>query len=199
VDRCERPVTQALQQRRQGEHRAVGHLLRTVRRRPRAKSQLTDGPALDQFKMALRAMDDRQKVAGPGAYQIWVRDALGDWETQSAHALSIRRLDGATTAPLSEEHAAERAARHATDGAYYAYYCVRSIAALRANEMKPPMSSGAMGGMATQRTCRANVCLAGDEAMIITTTSGGALFATPCCRIYLCCRLTIGHGRRAST
>jgi hypothetical protein len=112
----------------------------------------------------------------PGAYQIWVRDALGDWEAQSANALKIQRLDTQRQAPLSEDELAERAIRHAIDGCYYAYYCMRATTALRPNEIKAPVSSGAMGGMATQRTCRANVCLADDEAMIITTTTGGALF-----------------------
>jgi hypothetical protein len=112
----------------------------------------------------------------PGAYQIWVRDALGDWETQSANALTIRRLDPPAAPALSEDQLAERAVRHASDGCYYAYYCMRATTALAPNDMKEPASSGPMGGMATQRTCRANVCLSDDEAMIITTTAGGARF-----------------------
>ncbi len=111
-----------------------------------------------------------------GAYQIWVRDALGDWETQSASALTIRRLDSRLIHPLSDDELEQRAARHAMDGSYYAYYCMRSTTALAPNEITSPVSSGAMGGMATQQTCRANVCLADDEAMIITTSHAGALF-----------------------
>jgi hypothetical protein len=112
----------------------------------------------------------------PGAYQIWVRDALGDWEAQSANALTIHRLDAPPGGPLSEDELAQRAVRHALDGCYYAYYCMRSTTSLAPNKITTPVSSGPMGGMATQRTCRANVCLSEDEAMIITTTAAGALF-----------------------
>jgi hypothetical protein len=112
----------------------------------------------------------------PGAYQIWVRDAIGDWGEQSANALRIHRLDAPPRSPLTEQELAERAARHAMDGLYYAYYCTRATTALPPNEIRAPASSGPMGGMATQMTCRGNICLADDEAMIITTTAADALF-----------------------
>jgi hypothetical protein len=112
----------------------------------------------------------------PGAYQIWVRDAIGDWEAQSANALTIRQLDSRPAQSASDDELEQLAVRHATDGSYYAYYCMRSTTALAPNAITSPVSSGPMGGMATQQTCRVNLRLADDEAMIITTTHAGALF-----------------------
>jgi hypothetical protein len=114
--------------------------------------------------------------APPGAWQVWVRDALGDWLAQSPNALRVVRLDPPDRAPLTEDEIARRAARSALDGLYYAYFCTRSTTALEPNVMLGPQSSGPLGGMATQRTCRVNACLAPDEAMIVTTTAAGALF-----------------------
>jgi hypothetical protein len=112
----------------------------------------------------------------PGAYQIWVRDALGDWVGQSPNALRIDRLNAPDRPPLSEDEVAQRAARNVVDGLYYAYFCTRVTTALEPNVLHGPESSGPMGGMATQRSCRAYVSLEPDEAMIITTTAARALF-----------------------
>lgn len=112
----------------------------------------------------------------PGAHQIWIRDALGDWLNQTPNALRIQRLAGEDRAPPSEEELAQRAAKGLLDGVYYAYYATRSTAARAPNQLDPPASSAPFGGMATQFTAKVNIVLADDEAMVITASGSGALF-----------------------
>jgi hypothetical protein len=110
----------------------------------------------------------------PGAEFLMIRDALGDWLAQSANALSVRRLDEA--APLGEEALAQRAARIAIEGVYYTYYCTRSGNGNPPNQVRPPMSSAAFGGMATQAGSKGNLELGPDDALIVRCNAAGAAF-----------------------
>jgi hypothetical protein len=110
----------------------------------------------------------------PGADFLMIRDALGDWLTQSANALTVRRLGDA--APLSEEAMAQRAARIAIEGVYYTYYCTRSGNGHPPNQVRPPMSSAAFGGMATQAGTKGNLELKPDDALIVRCNAAGAQF-----------------------
>lgn len=110
----------------------------------------------------------------PGSDFLMIRDALGDWLAQSANALSVTRLDEA--APLSEEAMAQRAAKIAIEGVYYTYYCTQSGAGQPPNEIRPPMSSAAFGGMATQAGSKGNLDLALDEALVVRCNAAGAAF-----------------------
>lgn len=110
----------------------------------------------------------------PGADFLMIRDALGDWLAQSANALTVRRLDSAE--PLSEDAMAQRAAKIAIEGVYYTYYCTRSGNGQPPNQVRPPMSSAAFGGMATQAGTKGNLELQPDDALIVRCNAAGAAF-----------------------
>jgi hypothetical protein len=112
----------------------------------------------------------------PGADHLLIRDALGDWQTQSANRLEVRRLDAPRRDPLTEEQMALRAARHLLEGLYYTYYCTQSGAGQPPNEVRKPLSSGAFGGMATQWGTKGNLELAENEVLVVTANAAGAQF-----------------------
>lgn len=112
----------------------------------------------------------------PGAFQVWVRDALGDWNAQSPNALRIEMTQPPPRDPASEDDLARWAAKALLDGVYYAYYISAAITTRPANVLNSPGSSAAMGGMASQYTASAHVVLEPDEAMIVTASGSGALF-----------------------
>jgi hypothetical protein len=112
----------------------------------------------------------------PGADHLLIRDALGDWQTQSANELRVRRVDAPQRAPLTDEQMAQRAARHLLEGLYYTYYCTQSGAGQPPNEVREPLSSGAFGGMATQWGTKGNLMLEEDEALLVTANAAGARF-----------------------
>jgi hypothetical protein len=111
----------------------------------------------------------------PGAEFLMVRDALGDWLAQSANALEVVRLnpDGG---PRSDEEIAQRAAKIAVEGVYYTYYCTQSGAGQPPNDIRPPASSAAFGGMATQSGTKGNLCLEDGDALIVRSNAAGAQF-----------------------
>ncbi|MCB2073002.1 MAG: hypothetical protein KDE49_04755, partial [Novosphingobium sp.] len=111
----------------------------------------------------------------PGSEFIMVRDALGDWLAQSANALDVVRLDPDGGAK-PEEEMARHCARIAVQGVYYSYYCTQSGAGQAPNDIRPPMSSGAFGGMATQWGTKGNLCLGDGEALIVRCNAAGASF-----------------------
>ena len=111
----------------------------------------------------------------PGADFVMIRDALGDWLEQSANPLTVTRLD--PDGPLrSDEDMARHAAKIAIDGLYYTYYCTQSAGGQPPNLVRPPQSSAAFGGMATQWGTKANLVLEGDEALIVRSNAAGAGF-----------------------
>lgn len=112
----------------------------------------------------------------PGALQIWIRDALGDWVGQSPNALRVERLNPPARDPLSDEELARWTGQALLDGVYYAYYIMRGGTGRPPNRLSEPVSSAALGGMATQYGTKANIVLAPDEAFVITASSAGALF-----------------------
>lgn len=111
----------------------------------------------------------------PGADFIMVRDALGDWIAQSANALAVTRLDP-RGGPMSEDDMARHCARIALDNVYYTYYCTQSGAGQAPNAIRPPMSSAAFGGMATQAGTKGNLDLAEGDALIVRSNAAGAQF-----------------------
>ncbi|MDR2857726.1 MAG: hypothetical protein LBV50_07750 [Novosphingobium sp.] len=111
----------------------------------------------------------------PGADFIMVRDALGDWLGQSSNALTVTRLDPAGD-PKSADDMARHCARIALDNVYYTYYCTRSGAGQAPNAIRPPMSSAAFGGMATQAGTKGNLVLEEGDALIVRSNAAGALF-----------------------
>jgi hypothetical protein len=116
----------------------------------------------------------------PGAHQIWVRDALGDWNSQTCNRLMIERLDKSGRGPLSEDELAQRAARALVDGVYYIYWCIMTCVTLPHNQMSVPMSSAGFGGMPTQYTAKVNLKLVPDEAYVVRANAAGARFRNFC-------------------
>lgn len=112
----------------------------------------------------------------PDALQIWIRDALGDWEKQSPYALTVERLNSALRDPLSDEEMAEMTAKALVDGIYYSYFISKVTTSMPPNEVDEPTSSAALGGMASQYTAKGNLVIEEDEAVVITANSAGALF-----------------------
>ena len=111
----------------------------------------------------------------PGAEFLMIRDALGDWLTQSANALTVTRLNPGA-GRKSDEEMARHAAKIALDFVYYTYYCSQSGAGQPPNDIRPPMSSGAFGGMATQWGTKGNLCLEDGDALIVRCNAAGAAF-----------------------
>lgn len=111
----------------------------------------------------------------PSADFIMVRDALGDWNAQSANALAVTRLDPRGGAK-SEDEMARHCSRIAFDNVYYSYYCTQSGAGQPPNEIRPPMSSAAFGGMATQAGTKGNLDLGEGDALIVRSNEAGAQF-----------------------
>jgi hypothetical protein len=107
---------------------------------------------------------------------LQIRDALGDWQTQTPNALRLVRLEPPSRAPLTEDEMATQAAAWVREGFYYAYYCTQSGNGQAPNDIRVPVSSAAFGGMATQWGTKGNLELAEDEALIITANEAGAGF-----------------------
>ena len=110
-----------------------------------------------------------------GAEFLMIRDALGDWLTQSPNRLAVSRLDPAGL-PADDEDLARRAAKIAIEGVYYTYYCTRSGNGQAPNTIRPPQSSAAFGGMATQWGTKGNLALGDDDALIVRSNAAGATF-----------------------
>jgi len=111
----------------------------------------------------------------PGADFIMVRDALGDWQEQSANDLAVCRLNPDAGA-RSLEDMARHAARIALDGVYYTFYTTQSGAGQPPNHIRAPQSSGAFGGMATQWGTKGNIELDDGDALIVRCNAAGARF-----------------------
>ena len=71
---------------------------------------------------------------------------------------------------------ARRLAKIAVDGVYYSFYITQFGQCAGPNELRPPMSSGAFGGMPTQWGCKANLALDDDQALIVRSNAAGATF-----------------------
>jgi hypothetical protein len=156
ADNTASPVTQAILDSLDMEFEGDGSFLITV-----------DNTPADGRKNHLQTR--------PGSVFIMVRDALGDWLGQSANALTVARLD-----PESDRRSLEAMAVHcariAVDGVYYSFYVTQTGNGYPPNEIRPPMSSGAFGGMASQWGSKANLSLEADEALIIRCNAAGARF-----------------------
>jgi hypothetical protein len=145
---------------------------------------------LDSLDMAIDAgggfeitVDDSPPEGRPnhiqtraGADHLMIRDALGDWIAQTPNDLRVVRLDAPQTATPTDEALAARAARNLLEGLYYTYYCMMSGSGQPPNELRPPQSAGAFGGMATQWGTKGNLVLEDDEAFVVTTNAAGARF-----------------------
>ncbi len=111
----------------------------------------------------------------PGTLYLFIRDSLGDWETQQPDALRIKRLNAPTRGPLTEDELARTAVTNIHSDVFYHYYAGRLF--FNAPQiMLPPEGAGGVGGLVTQQGSLGHFTLADDEVVIITATEGGATY-----------------------
>ena len=112
----------------------------------------------------------------PGALFLFIRDAMGDWQTETPNALRVKRLDTGPGPAASEADMAELAAKYVVADVYLLYWFTRLNYNMPINVMREPRGSGAVGGLRSQMGSQGTIRLADDEAMIITSTSGDAAY-----------------------
>lgn len=110
-----------------------------------------------------------------GALFLFIRDSLGDWETQQPDALRVRRLNSPTRDPLGEDELAATAIRNILSDIFYAYYAQR-LFFNGPQMMTPPEGAGSVGGLVTQQGSLGHFTLTEGEAVIITANTAGATY-----------------------
>jgi len=110
-----------------------------------------------------------------GTLYLFIRDSMGDWETQAPDALRVRRLDPPTRGPLTEDELAVTAIRNILSDVFYAYYAQR-LFFNGPQMMTKPEGAGSVGGLVTQQGSLGHFTLADDEAVILTVNGGGATY-----------------------
>ncbi|GGC02881.1 hypothetical protein GCM10011494_21730 [Novosphingobium endophyticum] len=110
-----------------------------------------------------------------GTLYLFIRDSMGDWETQAPDALRVRRLNPATRVPLSEDELAKTAIHNILSDVFYALYAQRLF--FNGPQMlTPPEGAGSVGGLLTQQGSLGHFTLAEDEAIVITANAAGATY-----------------------
>jgi len=112
----------------------------------------------------------------PGALFLFIRDASGDWQKETPNALRVKRLDTGPGPAASEADMAELAAKYMVADVYLLYWFTRLNYNMPINFMREPRGSGAVGGLRSQMGSQGTIRLADNEAIIITSTSGGAAY-----------------------
>jgi len=112
----------------------------------------------------------------PGALFLFIRDASGNWQKETPNALRVKRLDTGPGPAASEADMAELAAKYMVADVYLLYWFTRLNYNMPINVMREPRRSGAVGGLRSQMGSQGTIRLADNEAMIITSTSGGAAY-----------------------
>lgn len=110
----------------------------------------------------------------PDASYVFVRDTLGDWETQRANRLAVRRLDRGPPPPSHDELIARAAAYADADMAYYWDMCMGQSYGFPVNVVPPVRNTAQFGGLVSQSGSTGHYRIADDEALVITATAGSA-------------------------
>ena len=104
---------------------------------------------------------------------LFVRDSRKDWN-QRPNAYRIRRLDPPTAPPLTVEEMGLIAKRFIVDDVATNFWFRAMAGFLERNTLSEISLSSGYGGMATQKLMRGRLCLADDEAYVLTLGSGGS-------------------------
>ena len=107
------------------------------------------------------------------AKYVFVRDSMGDWETQAPDALRIRRITPPTRAPWTEDDLAKRVVHAIVWDVPYAYMASRFFLNKR-QAMVQYENTGDTGGLVSQINSPGNFHIDEDEAVIITASNNGA-------------------------
>jgi hypothetical protein len=110
-----------------------------------------------------------------GTLYLFIRDSMGDWETQHPDALRIRRLNPPTRDPLTDDELAATAIRNIQSDIFYAYYAQR-LFFNGPQMMTPAEGAGSVGGLVTQQGSLGHFTLGEDDAVIITANAAGATY-----------------------
>lgn len=111
----------------------------------------------------------------PGTLYLFVRDSMGDWETQQPDTLRVHRRNPPARGPLTDDELAATAIRNILSDVFYAYYAGR-LFFNGPQMMTPPEGAGSVGGLVTQQGSLGHFTIADDEAVIITANEAGATY-----------------------
>lgn len=106
-------------------------------------------------------------------HYLCIRDSRVDWR-QVPNAYRIYRLDEPEALPLATEEIAKIAARFIVDDVGLNFANKQMLGAGELNVFTQPVSSAAVGGMASQSTAKGHLILEDDEAYVLTFHPGGA-------------------------
>ncbi|GLS06003.1 hypothetical protein GCM10007860_31670 [Chitiniphilus shinanonensis] len=112
------------------------------------------------------------------AVQLFVRNNLGDWSTETPDALSVTRLGTPTRGPRSDADIVADTRTNLSEAALY--YGVGTLGVKTyinpLNTLAQPSSSDTLGTLVTQASSFGHFRLADDEALIATVNTGGAKY-----------------------
>lgn len=111
-----------------------------------------------------------------GALFLFVRDALGDWDTERANAIRVTRLNPSSEAPISDDEMAWRAIDWMTRDVPLYFWFIMLTHGKPANRLIPPQGSGEVGGLRSQFGCYGTLRMADDEAYVMKVNPGNAAF-----------------------
>jgi len=129
---------------------------------------LIDGDPANDRTNHLRSNED--------AKILFIRDSLGDWTTQTPHAVQIERLNPPTRDPLSDEEVVARAAKIMTDDVPLYYWFVRLCTGKPLDQLIDPAGSGRLGGLVSQAGSQGRLQLGDDDATIVRLDPAGAAY-----------------------
>lgn len=111
-----------------------------------------------------------------GAMFLFIRDALGDWDSERANAIRVTSLNPPSSAPISDDEMAWRAIDWMLRDVSLYYWFTMLTHGKRANRLIPPQRSGGVGGLRSQFGCYGTLKIAGDEAYVMKVSPGNAAF-----------------------
>ncbi|MDO7836765.1 DUF1214 domain-containing protein [Sphingobium sp. HBC34] len=111
-----------------------------------------------------------------GAMFLFIRDALGDWDSERPNALRVTRLNPTGVAPISEDEMAYRAIEWMLGDVPLYYWFTMLTHGKPPNRLIRPASSGGVGGLRSQFGCYGTLRIGDDEAYVIKVNGGNAAF-----------------------
>ena len=111
-----------------------------------------------------------------GALFLFIRDALGDWDTERANALRVTRLNPTDAPPISDDEMAWRAIDWMTRDVPLYFWFTMLGHGRPMNLLGPAVGSGGVGGLRSQYATHGTLKIADDEAYVLKVNAGNAAF-----------------------